>query len=222
MMNFFHSFRNEILNSIEKLAKEGRLPEGLTLDKITTEPPRDATHGDISTNAAMILSKPAHMNPRELGELIAKELESLPYVTEVSVAGPGFINLRLTPNFWYKELETILKEKEEYGSSSIGLGEKINLEYVSTNPTGPMHAGHGRVAVVADVLANLLEKVGYRVLREFYVNDAGGQAEKLAQSTYLRYKEALGHEIGIIPEGYYPGDYLKEVGEALATRDGDK
>lgn len=221
-MNFFHSFRDEILKSIEKLVIEGRLPEGLALDKVTTEPPRDTTHGDISTNAAMILSKPADMNPRELGELIAKELESLPYVTEVSVAGPGFINLRLAPDFWYKELKTILKEKEEYGSSSIGLGEKINLEYVSTNPTGPMHAGHGRVAVVADVLANLLEKVGYRVLREFYVNDAGGQAEKLAQSTYLRYKEALGHEIGIIPEGYYPGDYLRAVGQALAARDGDK
>ena len=145
-MNFFHSFRDEILKCIEKLAKEGKLPEGLALDKITTEPPRDPAHGDIATNAAMILSKPANRNPRELGELIAKELKSLPDVTEVTVAGPGFINLRLAPDFWYKELETIVKKKEEYGSSSIGLGEKINLEYVSTNPTGPMHAGHGRVA----------------------------------------------------------------------------
>ncbi|EKE09216.1 MAG: hypothetical protein ACD_16C00205G0012 [uncultured bacterium] len=221
-MNFFHTFREEVLKAIEKLVQQRILPEGLELDKITTEPPRDPSHGDIATNAAMILSKAATKKPREVGELIAKELKALPFVTDVFVAGPGFINFRLTPDFWFRELETILKEKEDYGASSIGLGEKINLEYVSTNPTGPMHAGHGRVTVMADVLANLLEKVGYRVLREFYVNDAGGQAEKLAQSTYLRYKEALGHKIGEIPEGYYPGDYLKEVGKALAERDGDK
>lgn len=221
-MNFFHTFREQILKAVEKLVQQGVLPDGLAFDKITTEPPREPSHGDIATNAAMILAKPANKNPRELGELLAKELKPLPYVEDVSVAGPGFINLRLAHDFWYKQLEIILKEKEDYGSSSIGLGEKINLEYVSTNPTGPMHAGHGRVAVVADVLANLLEKVGCRILREFYINDAGGQAEKLAQSTYLRYKEALGHKIESIPEGYYPGDYLKEVGHALAERDGDK
>ncbi|MBS0272008.1 MAG: arginine--tRNA ligase [Proteobacteria bacterium] len=219
-MNFFHTFRDEILKTLQILVKEGSLPEGLDFDKITTEPPRDPSHGDLATNAAMVLAKPAKKNPRDLGQLIAKELETLSFVEEVSVAGPGFINLKLSSDFWYQELKTILKEKEEYGASSIGLGKKINLEYVSANPTGPIHAGHGRVAVVADVLANLLEKVGYRVLREYYVNDAGGQAEKLAKSTYLRYREALGEKISHIPEGFYPGDYLKEVGQALADRDG--
>lgn len=221
-MNFFHSYRNEIIKVLENLVQKGQLPEGLPFEKITTEPPREAAHGDLSTNAAMILSRLAHKNPRELGQLMSAELKSLPSVEEVSVAGPGFINIKLSPKFWYQELVTILEQKTAYGSSTIGLGEKINLEYVSVNPTGPMHAGHGRIAVVADVLANLLEKVGYRVLREYYVNDAGGQAETLAKSTYLRYREALGETIGEIPEGYYPGDYLKEVGQALVARDGSK
>jgi arginyl-tRNA synthetase len=221
-MNFFHSFREEILRVLKILEVKGLLPEGLDTDKITTEPPRDPSHGDLATNAAMILSKSAGKNPRELGELIASELKSIPYVESVSIAGPGFINLKLTNEFWYNQLLVILENKLEYGSSTMGLGEKINLEYVSANPTGPIHAGHGRVAIVADVLANLLEKVGYRVCREYYVNDAGGQAEKLAQSTYLRYREALGETIADIPEGYYPGDYLKTVGKALAERDGPK
>jgi arginyl-tRNA synthetase len=221
-MNFFHTFRDQILKALETLTKKGFLPEGLDFEKITTEPPRDPTHGDLATNAAMVLANSTNKNPRELGKLIGEELETLPYVEEVSVAGPGFINLKLSPEFWYQELITILEKKEEYGSSTIGLGEKINLEYVSANPTGPIHAGHGRVAVVADVLANLLEKVGYRVLREYYINDAGAQAEKLAKSTYLRYLEALGEKISQIPEGYYPGDYLKEVGQALVERDGSK
>lgn len=221
-MNFFHSFRDKIIQALEVLVERGVLPEGSGFEKITTEPPRDPTHGDLATNAAMILARLANKNPRELGQLIGDELKALPYVEDVSVAGPGFINIKLAPEFWYHELLTILKEKTDYGSSSIGLGEKINLEYVSVNPTGPMHAGHGRIAVVADVLANLLEKVGYRVLREYYVNDAGGQAKILAKSTYLRYREALGEKIPEIPEGYYPGDYLKEVGQALAERDGSK
>ena len=221
-MNFFHSFRKDILAVIQNLIQAGNLPKGLDLEKITAEPPRDPSHGDIATNAALILSKPAQKSPRDIAALIAEKLQSLPSVEEVSVAGPGFINLRLSPQFWYHQLSTILQEKERYGDATLGLGEKINLEYVSANPTGPIHAGHGRVAVVADVLANLLEKVGYRVLREYYINDAGGQAEKLACSTYLRYKEALGENIGEIPEGYYPGDYLKEVGQALAERDGAK
>ncbi len=221
-MNFFHSFRDEILKVLKTLENKGLLPEGLDYDKITTEPPRDPSHGDLATNAAMMLSKPAGKNPRELGELIADELKSVPFVESVSVAGPGFINLKLTPEFWYGQLIVILDKKLAFGDSTMGLGEKINLEYVSANPTGPIHAGHGRVAIVADVLATLLEKVGYRVLREYYVNDAGGQAEKLAKSTYLRYCEALGRDIGEIPEGYYPGDYLIAVGEALATRDGSK
>lgn len=221
-MNFFHSFHDKITGVLENLIQTGALPEGMVLDKIATEPPRDPTHGDLSTNAAMILAGQAHKNPRELGQLIGDKLKALPFVADVSVAGPGFINLKLTPEFWYQELRTILEQKTDYGTSTLGLGEKINLEYVSANPTGPMHAGHGRVAVVADVLANLLEKVGYRVLREYYVNDAGGQAETLARSTHLRYREALGEDIGEIPPGYYPGDYLKNVGQALAERDGQK
>ncbi len=221
-MNFFHSFRDEVLKAVGSLTQKELLPQGLDVEKITTEPPRDPSHGDLATNAAMVLAKQAGKNPREIGELIAKELEKVAFLEEVSVAGPGFINLKLTDDFWYQQLFVILEKKEDYGSSRIGLGEKINLEYVSTNPTGPIHAGHGRVAVVADVLANLLEKVGYNVLREFYINDAGAQAEKLAKSTYLRYREALGEKIGPIPEGYYPGDYLKEVGQALAERDGSK
>ncbi|MBY0292295.1 MAG: arginine--tRNA ligase [Alphaproteobacteria bacterium] len=219
-MNFFHAFRDKILKTLEELVKKGLLSEELAFTKITTEPPRDPSHGDLATNAAMVLAKQAKINPRELGELIGKELKTLPFVNHVSVDGPGFINLRLSPTFWYQELTTVLQEKEDYGSSALGLGEKINLEYVSANPTGPIHAGHGRVAIVADVLANLLEKVGYHVLREYYVNDAGAQADKLAKSAYLRYREALGETIQHIPEGYYPGNYLKEVGQALANRDG--
>lgn len=221
-MNFFHSFRNHILKALEDLVQRELLPTGLDFGKVTTEPPRDPTHGDLATNAAMILSREAKKNPRELAEIISGSLSKLPFVEEVSVAGPGFINIQLSSEFWYHQLVTILEKKTEYGASFIGLGEKINLEYVSANPTGPLHAGHGRVAVVADVLANLLEKVGYRVLREYYVNDAGGQAETLARSTYLRYLEALGETIGDIPAGYYPGEYLKEVGKALAERDGSK
>lgn len=221
-MNFFSTFREHLIDSLHSLVQEGLLPAGLDFEKITTEPPRDPAHGDIATNAALILAKPTHKSPRDLAQLIADHLRPSPSIEDVSIAGPGFINLRLTPTFWYQQLRILLQEKEDYGSSSLGLGEKVNLEYVSANPTGPIHAGHGRVAVVADVLANLLEKVGYRVLREYYVNDAGGQAEKLAGSTYLRYREALGETIGEIPEGYYPGDYLREVGQAIAARDGDK
>ncbi len=221
-MNFFHSFQNEISKALDGIVQKGLLPANLDLTKVTTEPPRDPTHGDVATNAALVLAKPAQKNPRELALLIAENLKSIPFVVDVSVAGPGFINLTLSPDFWHQQLLILLTKKEDYASSTLGLGEKINLEYVSANPTGPIHAGHGRVAVVADVLANLLEKVGYRVLREYYVNDAGGQAEKLAKSTYLRYKEALGEKIEAIPEGYYPGEYLKEVGEALAARDGAK
>jgi len=221
-MNFFHSFREKILHSLENLVQQGTLPAGLDFDKITTEPPRDPSHGDLATNAAMILAKSTQQNPQELGKIIGKELSTLAYIEDVSVAGPGFVNIKLSVSFWYEQLQIILREKTDYGSSRLGLGEKINLEYVSANPTGPIHAGHGRVAVVADVLANLLEKVGYHVLREYYINDAGAQAEKLAKSAYLRYREVLGEDIGEIPEGYYPGDYLKEVGQALVERDGTK
>ncbi len=221
-MNFFHHFREEILKTLQQLMKDGVLPDRLDLSKVTTEPPKDPNHGDLATNAAMVLAKPTQKNPRELGELIAHQLESLAHVEQVTVAGPGFINLKLSTDFWYAQLQSILKEKEAFGASHLGLGEKINLEYVSANPTGPMHAGHGRISIIADVLANLLEKVGYVVVREFYINDAGSQAQKLSKSLFLRYKEALGYPIESIPEGHYPGEYLMEVGQALADRDGDK
>lgn len=221
-MNFFHEIRKHILAAIQALVADGDLPEGTDASRVTAEPPRDESHGDISTNAAMVLAKPAGKNPRELAEKLVAKLQNIDVIAEVSVAGPGFVNIRMVDEFWDQQLLSILEVGAEYGKSNVGLGEKINLEYVSANPTGPIHAGHGRVAVVADVLANLLEKVGYAVTREYYINDAGGQAKKLAHSSYLRYREALGEDIGEIPEGYYPGPYLKDVGQAIADRDGDK
>ncbi len=221
-MNFFHEIRKHILAAIQALVADGDLPEGTDASRVTAEPPRDESHGDISTNAAMVLAKPAGKNPRELAEKLVAKLQNIGLIAEVSVAGPGFVNIRMVDEFWDQQLLTILEAGADYGKSNLGLGEKINLEYVSANPTGPIHAGHGRVAVVADVLANLLEKVGYAVTREYYINDAGGQAKKLACSSYLRYREALGEDIGEIPEGYYPGPYLKDVGQAIADRDGDK
>ncbi len=221
-MNFFNEFKDHILGAVNALVREGSLPEGLDLSRITTEPPRDIAHGDIATNAAMVLAKPAGKNPRELAEKLCEKLNEISDIEEASVAGPGFVNLRLKASYWPQHLRHILTVGSDYGSSKRGAGEKINLEYVSANPTGPIHAGHGRVAIVADALGTLLEKVGFEVLREYYINDAGGQAQKLAHSTHLRYREALGEDIGEIPEGYYPGEYLKDVGEAIAKADGDK
>lgn len=221
-MNFFTTLRIEIVAKIRLLMNAGFLPSDLDLSKITVEPPRDPSHGDIATNAAMVLSKASGIPPRELAAKFAEEISQMRDVENVEIAGPGFINMRLNKEFWIKRLEDIIRLGKQYGESDLGIGRKINLEYVSANPTGPIHAGHGRVAVVADALANLLEKVGYVVLREYYVNDAGGQAEKLAKSTYLRYREALGENIGEIPEGCYPGEYLMDVGQAIAKRDGDK
>src|SRR5689334_10203414 len=170
----------------------------------------------------MVLAKAAKTNPRALAEAIKPKLEALPPVTSVEIAGPGFINLRLRPDAWRDELRTILREGDSYGRSDVGQGERVNVEYVSANPTGPMHVGHCRGAVVGDALARLLEAAGFRVTKEYYVNDAGAQVETLARSVYLRYREALGDDIGEIPEGLYPGDYLKPVGTLLAAEFGDR
>jgi arginyl-tRNA synthetase len=215
----FASHIDAILSTLEA---EGALPAGLDRVAVTVEPPRDPTHGDLATNAAMVLAKRAGTNPRALAELIVPRLVALDEVTGAEVAGPGFINIRLDSAVWEAELETILAEQDAYGRSQLGRGQAVNVEYVSANPTGPMHMGHCRGAVVGDALATLLEHAGYRVVREYYVNDAGAQVDTLARSAHLRYQEALGRQIGEIPEGLYPGDYLKPVGEALAAEFGDR
>ena len=207
---------------LDQLVADGALPADLDRRNVTVEPPRDPTHGDLATNAAMVLAKAAKTNPRALAEAIKPKLEALPPVTSVEVAGPGFINLRLTADAWRDELKTILREGDEYGRSQVGANERVNVEYVSANPTGPMHMGHCRGAVVGDALARLLEAAGFRVTKEYYVNDAGGQVDTLARSLHLRYREALGEVIGEIPEGLYPGDYLIPVGIALAAEFGDR
>ncbi len=197
-------------------------PDQSDQSRISVEPPRDEAHGDITTNAAMVLAKAVSMKPRDLAELLVQRLKDLPNVSEAQIAGPGFINMRLDDNFWWARLVEILKTGVSYGDSEIGGGGMVNVEYVSANPTGPMHVGHGRGAVFGDALASLLEKAGYRVTREYYVNDAGAQVDALARSLHLRYRQALGEDIGEIPEGLYPGEYLIEAGRALAGRDADK
>ena len=204
------------------LAAEGALPAGLDLSRIVVEPPRDASHGDMATNAAMVLAKDARSKPRDLAEKVAAKLQADGLIDKAEIAGPGFINLTLKPQVWSDALRAVLREGEDYGRSAIGAGEKVNVEYVSANPTGPMHVGHCRGAVFGDALANLLSIAGYDVTREYYINDAGAQVDVLARSAFLRYREALGEDIGEIPEGLYPGDYLKPVGQALAAEHGDK
>jgi arginyl-tRNA synthetase len=204
------------------LAAEGGWPGNLDLSRVVVEPPRDASHGDMATNAAMVLAKEAKKKPRDLAEAIAAKLRADDLIASVDVAGPGFINLTLKPQAWADALRTVLSEGEAYGKSAVGAGEKVNVEYVSANPTGPMHVGHCRGAVFGDALASLLVFADYDVTREYYVNDAGAQVDVLARSAYLRYREALGENIGEIPEGLYPGDYLKPVGQALAAEYGDK
>jgi len=206
---------------LDELVAEGVLPADLERRNVTVEPPRDPSHGDLATNAAMVLAKPAGTNPRALAELIKTKLAGLPPVTSVDIAGPGFINLRLNPDAWRDELRTILREGEEYGLCTVGKNERVNVEYVSANPTGPLHMGHCRGAVVGDSLARILEAAGFRVTKEYYVNDAGAQVDTLARSLHLRYREALGEDIGEIPEGLYPGDYLRPVGIVLAADYGD-
>ena len=193
------------------------LGSGADLSRVVVEPPRDPTHGDMATNAAMVLAKDAGKKPRELAEAITERLRADDKVAKVDIAGPGFINLTLKPHVWAEELRLVLEMGKDYGRSAIGQGEKVNVEYVSANPTGPMHVGHGRGAVFGDALANLLAFAGYKVTREYYINDAGAQVDMLARSAFLRYREALGENIGAIPEGLYPGDYLRPVGGELAA-----
>ncbi|KQN92955.1 arginine--tRNA ligase [Sphingomonas sp. Leaf231] len=221
-MTLFTRFTAYVDAALDALTVAGTLPADLDRRNVTVEPPRDATHGDLATNAAMVLAKPARTNPRALAEALAGELRALPEVAEVSVAGPGFINLKLHDDVWREEIATIRQEGGDYGRSTRGQGVTVNIEYVSANPTGPMHMGHCRGAVVGDALASLLEFAGNKVIREYYVNDAGGQVDVLARSTHLRYREALGEAVGAVPEGLYPGDYLVPVGQALAQEFGDR
>ncbi len=206
-----------VLNALEL---EGALPPHTPRGNVTAEPPRDPAHGDLATNAAMVLAKHAGGNPRALAEKIAAHLANDPDVTAAEIAGPGFINLRLADDAWRRELGAIARLGDDYGRSKFGAGTRVNVEYVSANPTGPMHMGHCRGAVVGDALAGLLEYAGHAVTREYYINDAGGQVDVLARSAHLRYREALGEDVGAIPEGLYPGDYLKPVGERLAQEFG--
>lgn len=220
-MNIFTAIRNNILDSLDELVKDGKLPATIDPSRMVAEPPRDAAHGDAATNAAMVMAAQAGMKPREFAELLAEKLKALPIVETVEIAGPGFVNMRLSKTFWDGCLKEILEKGSEFGSSDMGKGRKKNVEFVSANPTGPMHVGHSRGAVFGDALASLLQKAGYDVTREYYINDAGAQVDVLARSAFLRYKEALGENIGAIPEGLYPGAYLIPVGKALAEKYGD-
>src|SRR5664280_2835132 len=202
------------------LAAEGGWPAGIDLSRVVVEPPRDAAHGDMATNAAMVLAKEARSKPRDLAEQIAARLRADDLIVSVDVAGPGFINLTLKASAWSDALRTVLREGDSYGRSAMGAAEKVNVEYVSANPTGPMHVGHCRGAVFGDALCSLLAFTGYDVTREYYINDAGAQVDVLARSAFLRYREALGEDIGPMPEGLYPGDYLKPVGGELAAEHG--
>ncbi|MGA9089874.1 MAG: arginine--tRNA ligase [Bradyrhizobium sp.] len=215
-----HLFANVLTRVRAVCAAE--LGSGADLSRVVVEPPKDPTHGDMATNAAMVLAREAKSKPRDLAEKIAARLRTDDLIASVDVAGPGFINLSLKASVWADTLRTVLGEGKSYGQSAIGAAEKVNVEYVSANPTGPMHVGHCRGAVFGDALASLLVFAGYDVAREYYINDAGAQVDVLARSAFLRYREALGESIGDIPEGLYPGDYLKPVGEALVTEYGDK
>lgn len=218
-MNIYAETAARITRALDALKAEGKLPSDLAVPAFTVEAPRDASHGDIACNVAMMLAKPARMKPRDIAELIAGALRSDPDVAKVEVAGPGFLNLTLAPSVWHGLIRTIAAAGAAYGKPDIGKGERVNVEYVSANPTGPMHVGHCRGAVFGDALASLLAFAGYNVTREYYINDAGGQVNTLARSVFLRYREALGETI-TIPEGYYPGDYLVPVGKALAEAHG--
>lgn len=222
MLTFYTRYTSIINDALDRLVASGDLPAGLSRAAITVEPPRDAAHGDLATNAAMVLAKPAATSPRALAEKIAGQLQAVSEVEKAEIAGPGFINLRLPASAWIAELVEIGSAGADYGRSPLGQGQRVNVEYVSANPTGPMHMGHCRGAVVGDALAGLLEFAGYKVTREYYVNDAGGQVDVLARSIHLRYREALGEDVGDIPEGLYPGAYLVPVGHKLATHYGDR
>jgi arginyl-tRNA synthetase len=221
-MNVFKDLSIMVHKELEHMTNAGELPRGLDLGALVVEPPRDPAHGDVATNAALTLARPAGRKPRDIAEPLAGRLARRDDVANAEVAGPGFINLRLTPAFWQGHLAALLTAGPAYGNSDLGGGEKVNVEYVSANPTGPLHVGHARGAVFGDALAALLEKAGYVVTREYYINDAGAQVDVLARSLHLRYRQALGEEIGTIPEGLYPGEYLVAVAETLVERDGER
>jgi arginyl-tRNA synthetase len=220
-LNLYPRFAAHVADALGTLMADGDLPNGLDLRAVAVEPPRDASHGDLATNAAMVLAKPAGLKPRDIAVMLALKLNRLAEVETAEVAGPGFLNLRLHADVWRAEITAILAAGTDYGRSQLGAGQRVNVEYVSANPTGPMHMGHCRGAVVGDALASTLEYAGFAVTREYYINDAGGQVDTLARSAHLRYREALGEVIDI-PEGFYPGDYLVPVGEALAADFGDR
>jgi arginyl-tRNA synthetase len=228
MTNIFSDFRRLVLATLGDLARQGLLPPGLDISRVAVEPPRDPSHGDLATNAAMVLAAALKENPMALAERITAALKGRELVTgdyrgsgfTVTAARPGFINIRLTPEVWHAQLRAILRAGTAFGDSPVGGGERVNVEFVSVNPTGPMHVAHGRGAVVGDALASLLAKAGFSVAREYYINDSGAQVDTLARSTHVRYREALGEAVGPIPEGFYPGEYLAETGRALAERDG--
>ena len=221
-MTLYSRFAAYVDAALDALEAAGDLPSGIERRAVIVEPPRDPANGDLATNAAMVLAKAAKTNPRALAEKIGTALQQLDEVAAVEIAGPGFINLRLVDDSWRAELAAIHDRGADYGRSTAGQGTTVNIEYVSANPTGPMHMGHCRGAVVGDALASLLEFAGNRVIREYYVNDAGGQVDVLARSAHLRYREALGEDVGAIPEGLYPGDYLVPVGQQLAQEFGDR
>ena len=220
-MNIFSHFEARVANAAKALVDEGVLPAEANIAALSVEPPRDPSHGDLATNAALVLAKPAGLKPRDLAEAFQAKLAPGEGVASVEIAGPGFINIRLKDGYWASVAHAILAAGEDFARAIIGGGAKVNVEYVSANPTGPMHVGHSRSAVFGDALANLLAFVGYDVTREYYINDAGAQVDVLARSAYLRYREALGEDIGEIPQGLYPGDYLVAVGKALAEAHGD-
>ena len=219
-MNVFAEVEGRVLAALRGLQEKGVLPDGLDLDAVAVEQPRDPAHGDLACNAAMVLAKAAKMKPRDIADALVVALRRDPDVVSAEVAGPGFLNLRMRDAFWHSVVGAILNAGARFGSSVAGGGARTNVEYVSANPTGPMHVGHCRGAVFGDALANLLAFAGYDVTREYYINDAGGQVDVLARSAFLRYREALGEDIGEIPSGLYPGDYLKPVGHALAEQHG--
>lgn len=219
-MNIFEHFEQQLGAAVAALVAEGMLPHDLEIPRLTLEPTREASHGDLAANAAMLLAKPAARKPRELADQIAAKLAKVEGITKAEVAGPGFINLTLDPVYWTRVVGAVVREGDAFGRSELGKGRRVNVEYVSANPTGPLHVGHCRGAVFGDALASLLAFTGHEVTREYYNNDAGSQIDTLARSVFLRYREALGEDIGAIPEGLYPGDYLKPVGAALAQRYG--
>jgi arginyl-tRNA synthetase len=219
-MNLFADIRTQVIADLNAMVEAGQLPEGLNFDNVTVEPPRDATHGDMATNAAMVLAKPAGLKPRDIADALAARLASDDRITAAEVAGPGFLNLRLSASLWQGVVGSILTTGNDFGRSTMGKHKKVNVEYVSANPTGPLHVGHTRGAVFGDALASLLDFAGFDVTREYYINDGGAQVDVLARSVYLRYLEAHGQDVAF-PDGTYPGDYLVKTGEALKAKVGD-